>query len=70
MNRKIEKYNIVIEKCMMIEQSNLPLEYKITKKIEYYLNFDIGYWWKEEYDTKGNLIYLKTSAAYEMRYDR
>ncbi len=43
----------------MIEQTNIPLENKDTKKIKYTLHLDGRTWWKSEYDSRGNEIYYE-----------
>ncbi len=45
----------------MIEKTNLPIVDKLTKKIEYWLNLDRGFWLKAEYDSRGNEIYYVNS---------
>ncbi len=45
----------------MIEQTNILIQNKDTKKIFYRLNLDSGYWRKGEYDTEGKLIYSDDS---------
>ncbi len=41
----------------MIEKSNIKIHNKLTKEIFYKLNLDLGYWFKYEYDMRGNVIY-------------
>ncbi len=41
----------------MIDKYNISIEDKNTKKIEYNLWLDEGYWRKSEFDSKGNNIY-------------
>ncbi len=55
----------------MIDKLNIPLENKDTKKIEYTLWLDEGYWSKIEYNAEGNLIYSETSEGYwsKQEYD-
>ena len=48
----------------MIEQTNLPLDNKNTKKIEYELNLDDEWWYKEEYDGVGKRIYYEESDGF------
>lgn len=43
----------------MIEKYNIPIETKQTKKIHYRLNLDDGFWYEEEFDNSGNVIYRK-----------
>jgi len=45
----------------MIEQTNITIHSKNTKKIRYVLDLDLGFWFKSEFDTRGNKIYFKTS---------
>jgi hypothetical protein len=45
----------------MIDKLNISIEDKLTKKIEYKLNLGDGYWWKSEFDSRGNLIYYVSS---------
>jgi len=45
----------------MIEKTNITIEDKNTKKIEYKLNLGDDYWWKSEYNAEGNLIYYVSS---------
>ncbi len=47
----------------MIEQTNISIQDKLTKKIRYKLNLDSGYWRKGEYDTRGKVIYFKNSRG-------
>ncbi len=45
----------------MIDKLNIPLQNKDTKKIEYNLWLDEGYWDKYEYNSRGNQIYFEDS---------
>jgi len=38
----------------MIEKYNISIKNKLTKKIFYKLDLDDGFWWKYEYDDRGN----------------
>ncbi len=55
----------------MIKQTNIPLENKYTKKIDYILFLDSGFWRKREYDSVGNQIYVENSWGlwYKREYD-
>ncbi len=55
----------------MIEKTNISIDNKDTKKIDYYLNLDIGYWDKEEFNNEGKEIYYETSSGfwYKKEYD-
>jgi hypothetical protein len=48
----------------MIEQTNIPIIYKNTKKIRYLLSLDDGFWHNFEYDTRGNIIYYENSSGH------
>jgi hypothetical protein len=48
----------------MIEKLNILIQNKDTKKIEYNLWLDEGYWTKSEYNSRGNEIYFKNSRGY------
>jgi hypothetical protein len=48
----------------MVEKTNIKIENKLTKKIYYKLYLDEDFWYKEEFDTRGNVIYFKDSSGY------
>jgi hypothetical protein len=48
----------------MIEQTNIPIIYKNTKKIQYNLNLDFYDYYKSEFDSRGNNIYFEDSGGY------
>jgi hypothetical protein len=48
----------------MIEKTNISIQDKLTKKINYYLNLDSGYWRKSEFETGGNQIYYEDTTGY------
>ncbi len=58
---------VVEEKYMVIDKLNIKIESKNTKKIKYELDLDIGYWFNEEYDSRGNEIYYQTSEGYSYK---
>ena len=47
----------------MKDKYNIKIQNKLTKKIDYYLNLEVGYWVKGEYDSSGNEIYFETSKG-------
>ena len=48
----------------MIDKTNIPIDSKNTKKIQYNLSLDEGFWYKQEYDSRGNEIYYEDSDGY------
>ena len=48
----------------MIEQTNIKIHNNLTKKVECTLYLDEGYYYKYEYDSRGNQIYYETSDGY------
>ncbi len=55
----------------MIEKTNITIGNKESKKIEYLLNLDNGYWHKYEYDNRGNETYYEdyNYEWHEKKYD-
>jgi len=53
----------------MIEQTNITIENKLTKKIEYKFYLDEGYWYKAEYNSRGHLIYDEDDSGYWSKYE-
>jgi hypothetical protein len=55
----------------MIDKLNISIQNKDTNKISYRLNLEGGYWRKEEYNSRGNIIYVETSSGfwYKSEYD-
>lgn len=43
----------------MIEKTNISIQDKLTKKINYYLNLDEGYWCKWEHNSEGKTLYYE-----------
>ena len=43
----------------MIDKTNIKIQNKLTKKIIYVLDLDLGVWLNFEYDTRGNDIYYE-----------
>ena len=48
----------------MIDKYNISIEDKLTKKIEYLLYLDDGFWHKNEYNSRGNRIYSESSGGF------
>jgi len=49
----------------MIDKLNIPIENKLTKKINYTLLLDdVHYWFKKEYNTRGKLIHYVNAGGY------
>ncbi len=48
----------------MIEQTNIKIHNKLTKKIDYVLSLDDAFWVKYEYNNEGNIIYYENSLGY------
>jgi hypothetical protein len=51
----------------MIEKYNIPIEDKLTKKIEYTLSLDINFWYKIEYDSRGKEIYFGDNRGFSVK---
>jgi hypothetical protein len=47
----------------MVEKSNITIQNKNTKLINYRLNLDEGGWYKAEFDNKYNIIYYENGAG-------
>ena len=45
----------------MIDKYNIPIQDKNTKIIDYTLYLDSEWWYKSEYDSRGNLTYYVSS---------
>lgn len=45
----------------MIEQTNIPIKNKDTKKIKYTLLLDGGYWVKSERNVEGRTVHIEDS---------
>jgi hypothetical protein len=48
----------------MIDKTNITIENKDTKKISYRLNLEGGYWYKQEFDSRGNETYFEDNEGY------
>jgi hypothetical protein len=53
----------------MIDKLNIKIENKQTKKIEYKLNLDSGYWLKSECNVEDRTIHLEDSGGYWFKYE-
>ena len=55
----------------MVDKHNISIKNKDTKKIEYKLSLDSGYWSKSEYNSIGREIYFENSRGYwyKVEYD-
>ncbi len=54
----------------MIEKTNIKIENKDTKKISYRLNLEVGYWYKQEFDSRGNETYFEDNDFWcKRQYD-
>ncbi len=48
----------------MVDELNIPIHNKLTKKIKLTLSLDDSYWDKFEYGDSGKLIYFENSNGY------
>lgn len=53
----------------MIEKTNIPIQNKNTKKIDYILNLDTGWWDKYEYDDSDNEVYFEDCVDFWYKYE-
>ena len=53
----------------MIEQTNITIQNKLTKKIFYKLFLDRGVWYKQECDDRGKEIYFESSDGYWHKFE-
>jgi len=51
----------------MIEQTNIKIENKLTKKIKYFLFLDSGEWEKEELNYKDKPTHFESSGGYSYK---
>lgn len=53
----------------MIDKLNIPIRDKLTKKIIYALDLDLGVWLKYEYNSSDNQIYYEDDSGFWSKYE-